>query len=206
MSDLSSQLRQVADDAASQARPMAVSDVIKRGDRRRQRTMATRSLSGLSAVALGAAVIFTGAAGHAPSPASAAASHANTTSEQTTTTAGKISIVLAYKKEQGRNLSVSSLTYSIHVKDAVKHPSLILLLSVNGPKGQMAASAAIIHLAPAGQRNYSGAVPKKLLAVIHVRKGRTLETQIVVFFVNQPNKHGITIPGHSILQEGVVVS
>ena len=39
MSDLKDELRQLADDAASQARPLAVADVIRRADRRHRRTI-----------------------------------------------------------------------------------------------------------------------------------------------------------------------
>jgi hypothetical protein len=56
MSDLTSELQQMADDAARQARPLAAADVIRRGDRRHRRS--TRlSLGGLSVTGAIAAVI-----------------------------------------------------------------------------------------------------------------------------------------------------
>ena len=57
MSDLTSELQQMADDAARQARPMAA-DVIRRGDRRHRRSIARLSLGGLSATGAIAAVII----------------------------------------------------------------------------------------------------------------------------------------------------
>jgi hypothetical protein len=55
MIDLKSELQQMADDAARQGRPLAASDVIRRGERRRRRSLARRCLSVTGVVA--AAVI-----------------------------------------------------------------------------------------------------------------------------------------------------
>ena len=72
MVDLTSELQQVADDAARQARPLAVAEVIRRGDQRRRRSITRLSLGGLSATGVVAAAI-TGTiallpASHQPSP------------------------------------------------------------------------------------------------------------------------------------------
>jgi hypothetical protein len=48
----------VADDAARQARPLGVAEVIRRGDRRRRRSITRLSLGGLSAIGVVAAVII----------------------------------------------------------------------------------------------------------------------------------------------------
>jgi hypothetical protein len=61
VSELTNELRQLCDDASRHARPAAIAEVIKRGDRRRYRTIAGRSIGGLSVAGLGAAVVFTGA-------------------------------------------------------------------------------------------------------------------------------------------------
>jgi hypothetical protein len=58
MVDVTSELRQMADDAARQARPLAAADVIRRDDRRRRRSITRLSLGGLSATAVAAAVII----------------------------------------------------------------------------------------------------------------------------------------------------
>jgi hypothetical protein len=57
MSDLTSELQQMAADAARQARPLAAADVIRRGDRRHRRSITRLSLGGLSATGAIAAVI-----------------------------------------------------------------------------------------------------------------------------------------------------
>ena len=58
MVDLTSELQQMADDAASQARPLAAAEVIRRGDRRHRRSITRLSLGGLSATGVVAAVII----------------------------------------------------------------------------------------------------------------------------------------------------
>ena len=72
MVDVTSELQQMADDAARQARPLAAADVIRRGDRRHRRSITRWSLGGLSATGVVAAVII-GAI--ALPPASRQASH-----------------------------------------------------------------------------------------------------------------------------------
>src|SRR5580700_1427651 len=57
MSDLTSELQQMADDAARVARPLAAADVIRRGDRRHRRSITRLSLGGLSVTGAIAAVI-----------------------------------------------------------------------------------------------------------------------------------------------------
>jgi hypothetical protein len=54
--DLTSELQQIADDAARQARPVAAAEVIRRGDRRHRRSITRLSLGSLSATAVIAAV------------------------------------------------------------------------------------------------------------------------------------------------------
>jgi hypothetical protein len=57
MSDLTSELQQMAADAARQARPLAAADVIRRGDRWHRRSITRLSLGGLSVTGAIAAVI-----------------------------------------------------------------------------------------------------------------------------------------------------
>jgi hypothetical protein len=72
MVDLTSELQQVADDAARQARPLAVAEVIRQGDRRHRRSITRLSLGGLSATGVVAAVVIGVIAllpaSHKPSP------------------------------------------------------------------------------------------------------------------------------------------
>ena len=72
MVDLTSELQQMADDAARQARPLAAAEVIRQGDRRRRRSITRLSLGGLSATGVVAAVII---GVIALAPASRQASH-----------------------------------------------------------------------------------------------------------------------------------
>jgi hypothetical protein len=72
MVDVTSELRQMADDAARQARPLAAADVIRRGDRRHRRSITRLSVGGLSATGVVAAVII---GVIALAPASRPASH-----------------------------------------------------------------------------------------------------------------------------------
>jgi hypothetical protein len=72
MVDVTSELQQMADDAARQARPLAAADVIRRGDRRHRRSIMRLSVGGLSATGVVAAVII---GVIALSPASRHASH-----------------------------------------------------------------------------------------------------------------------------------
>jgi hypothetical protein len=58
MVDVTSELQQMADDAARQARPLAAAEVIRRGDRRHRRSITRLSLGGLSATGVIAAVII----------------------------------------------------------------------------------------------------------------------------------------------------
>jgi hypothetical protein len=72
MVDVTSELQQMADDAARQARPLAAADVIRRGDRRHRRSITRLSVGGLSATGVVAAVII---GVIALAPASRPASH-----------------------------------------------------------------------------------------------------------------------------------
>lgn len=130
MSDLSDELRQVAADGASQAIPLAVADVIRRGNRRRRRTIAQRSIGGLSAAGLSAVAIFTGATGHPQAPASSTAGGGLTTfTETASSSAGKITVNVKFQGPGAKRVRIISLTYSgsSHVK--IRHPVLIFSLS-----------------------------------------------------------------------------
>jgi hypothetical protein len=70
MSELTSELERMADDAARQARPPAAAEIIRQGDRRRRRSRARQALGGVSAAGVvGAGVALgVGAAGSASAP------------------------------------------------------------------------------------------------------------------------------------------
>jgi hypothetical protein len=60
VSDLSSELRRMADDAARQARPPAAAEIIRQGDRLRRRSLTRRSLGALSATGVAGAGVALG--------------------------------------------------------------------------------------------------------------------------------------------------
>jgi hypothetical protein len=68
VSELTSELRRMADETARQARPPAAADIIRQGDRRRRRSRTRRSLGGLSVAAVVGASVTLGLAltGSAP--------------------------------------------------------------------------------------------------------------------------------------------
>jgi len=68
VSELTSELQRMADDAARQARPPAVAEIIRQGDRRRRRSLTRQSLGGLSAAGVAGAgvALGLGLAGSAP--------------------------------------------------------------------------------------------------------------------------------------------
>jgi hypothetical protein len=129
VSDLTDEMRQLAADGATYARPLAVADVIRRGNRRRTRTIAQRSIGGLSAVGLGAAVLFTGAAHHlSGNPAAAGtAVSANTITETSSTTAGDLTMRVKYKYLPHGNIRVESVTYAADTKKAVKKAAALFV-------------------------------------------------------------------------------
>ena len=68
MSELTSELQRMADDAARQARPPDAAEIIRHGDRRRRRSLSRQSLGGLSAAGVVGAGVALGLAltGSAP--------------------------------------------------------------------------------------------------------------------------------------------
>ena len=60
MSNLTSELQRMADDASRQARPLAAAEIIRQGDRRRRRSLARQSLGGLSVAGVAGAGVALG--------------------------------------------------------------------------------------------------------------------------------------------------
>ena len=96
------------------ARPIAVTEVIRRGNHRRTRAIAQRSIGGLSAVGLGAAVLFTGVSHHpASNPAAAGAARQQRDRERDPSSAGgQISLQVKYRILPTRKIKLLSVTYS----------------------------------------------------------------------------------------------
>jgi hypothetical protein len=140
MSDLTSELRRMAEDAARQARPAAVADIIRRGERRRKRTIAQKSLGGLSAAGVAAAVIFIGSAGGAPPAPAASAARGGTTLMQTTSSpAGHMKIQVKYRAQAHGRIELLSLTFSGDARKAARTPVFIVKFTPGA--GALAGSA-----------------------------------------------------------------
>jgi hypothetical protein len=69
VSELTSELQRMADDAARQARPPAAAEIIRQGDRRRRRSFTRQSLGGLSAAGVVGAGVALGLGLTAAAPA-----------------------------------------------------------------------------------------------------------------------------------------
>ena len=135
MPDLTDELRRVAADAASRANPAAITDVIRRGNRWRRRTIAQRSVGGLTVLGLGAAVFVTGVAHGPAAPASSSGTDGVTTlTETTSSSAGTMTIQVKYRPA-ARNLTgvrLLSITYSGSAHARPQHPVLVFTLAESG--------------------------------------------------------------------------
>ncbi|HXS64006.1 MAG TPA: hypothetical protein VN767_14225 [Streptosporangiaceae bacterium] len=171
MFDLNDEMRQLAAEASHNARPMAVTEVIRRGNRRRTRTIAQRSIGGLSAVGLGAAVLFTGGAHHlgGANPAAAGAtSGGNTLSVSSTSALGNISMRVKYVDLPTGKVHVVSVTYSGDLKKAPKRGSVEIEFGPGLATGKPAKPTEVFFgidapLRP-GQHHFSGSLSGKRLA------------------------------------------
>jgi hypothetical protein len=127
--------------------------------RGRRRTITQRSVSGLSALGLGAAVLITGAAHHAAAPASpiAAARGVTTLTETTSSAAGTMTVHVRYRPTRA-GAELVAITYSGSSHASVRHPSLTFTLSKPVAGGTAAVSIAI-KLSPSELGHFTGSVP-----------------------------------------------
>ncbi|HET7015417.1 MAG TPA: hypothetical protein VFI65_15980 [Streptosporangiaceae bacterium] len=178
MFDLNDEMRHMAADAAHNARPMAVTEVIRLGNRRRTRTIAQRSIGGLSAVGLGAAVLFTGGTHHLGSnpAASSAIKGGNTLSVSSTSALGDISMRVKYSDLPTGKVKIVSVTYSGDIKKPSKHGFVELEFGPGLATGKPANPIGIIFIGTPlrpGQHHFSGSLSGKSLG-----------------------KHGLIVPGN----------
>jgi hypothetical protein len=211
--DLSDQLRAVADEGARQARPQAVADVIRRGNRYRQRTIAQRSLGGLSVLGLGAAMIMTGAAGHHPAPAAASGKSSSlaTVTSQATTSAAKISIDLKYRHLAKSKDEFVSLSFSAHSDLAIKNPAFVVQI-INPVKphqkpGGTGGINLIIKVPEGNQHDFSGTAAH-FTVLVQQDKRLAAGGTIAVYLINLKANNSITVemPPTGDLVDGVVLS
>lgn len=173
MPDLSDEMRELAADAAYHAQPMAVADVIRWGNHRRIRAIAQRSIGGLSAVGLGAAVLFTGTTHHLggnPAAASGAVS-GNTLTATTVTAAGDLTTQVKYQYEPAGKIKILSVSYSGDLKVVSKKHGFVLFEFgpglVGGKPPKHSVLTAFLEQLPKGQHHFSGSLKGKSIG----RKG-----------------------------------
>lgn len=166
MPDLTDEMRQLAADGAAYAHPLAITDVMKRGNRRRARTITQRSIGGLSAVGLGAAVLFTGATHHLggnPAAASSAVT-GNTITTTSTTSAGDITMRVKYKYLPKRKIRIESVVVTADTRKLVKNPSAVFIF---GPGLSPSAKATYTFIGVGTQPNsghhFTGSLPISIL-------------------------------------------
>jgi hypothetical protein len=166
VSDLTDEMRQVAADAAAHARPMAVAEVIRRGNHRRTRSIAQRSIGGLSAVGLGAAVLFTGVTHHPTSnPAAAGAAAGIQTVAVTQSSAGsRLSLQVKYRILAARKFKVVSVAYSGDFKKALMKRSVLFVFFGPGLNSEPRISIGYSVLLPANSHHhFSGSRSAKIV-------------------------------------------
>ena len=135
MSNLNEELQRMATDGANRATPLAITEVMRRGSRRRARTIGQRSIGGLSVLSISAAVIV-GGAFHplhgVPSHPASGTARVTTLTETSKTSDGTLTVQVKYRKEPQDNVKVLGVTYtgtttaisrSVHVVVAFAPPS-----------------------------------------------------------------------------------
>jgi|HubBroStandDraft_1064217.scaffolds.fasta_scaffold07267_6 hypothetical protein len=206
MPDLSDELRQAADDAARQARPAAVADVIRRGNRRRHSAIAQRSIGGLSLAGIAVAAILTGTARStpaAPAAGAATASSTQTLTETTSSTAGNLTVVVRYRDKPRGKLDILSVNFSGH--SHVKVKNAVLAITFRPPPGAypQVAISWLSLLRPGQLAGFSGSVPVKLLSsgkgLNNPLSGTTIRTAL------QATNPKATRPGQTIMQEAMTL-
>ena len=167
MSDLTDELRHLAADAAAHARPIAVTEVIRRGNHRRTRAIAQRSIGGLSAVGLGAAVLFTGVTHHpASNPAAAgAAANSETVAVTQSSAGGQISLRVKYRILPTKKIKILSVTYSGDSKAVLKKNSNIAVFFGPGlhPGKPGRSVGYVLGLHPNSPHHFSGSLAAKII-------------------------------------------
>ncbi len=220
MPDITDELRQMTDDAAHQARPLAVTEVIRRGNRRRKRSIAQRSLAGLSVAGLGAALILTGNVGgqNAPAAASGTAQAGGTTLTQTTTTpAGSLTVDVKYRAVSKTKIKLQSLTFTGSTKAAVKKARLIIEIGassgvVRPPTSRVPGAVSqpvsylIIAIHPNKAHGFSGSLTKKVLAAVDRKAGIEGNAQLTMTLHASSVGPGPVFPPGPVLALGTILS
>ena len=172
MSDLTDELRQLAAEATAHARPMAIADVIRRGNRRRTRTIAQRSIGGLSAVGLGAAVLFTGATHHlgsnpAASPGASSAGAAAVSVTQLSAP-GRVTLKVTYRVLPTEKFKLVSVAWSGDFKKMPKNPHIRFVFGPGlDPARPSVSTGFTAPLHPSSPHNFGGSLGARLISSIN---------------------------------------
>jgi hypothetical protein len=212
MPDLTDELRRLAADAASRATPAAITDVIRRGNRRRRRTMAQRSAGGLSVLGLSAAVLITGAAHQPAAPASPTAAAGVTTLTETTSSAtGTMTIRVRYRSVPSGWARLLSITYSGSARASAPRPALVLTLRPlsSAPARRLYGVSVAIRLSQSELGHFTGSVPLRLLRQLD--KGKPVSGTLIAVLggpfspANHVKKHVSPPPFRELATEGLIV-
>ncbi len=200
MADLTNELRQLADSAAHQARPLPATEILRRADRRRRSAIAQRAAGGLSVLGLIAALIVTtgttsslaGSGGRAAPAASGSAKNAISMTETVTAAAGTMTTQTRYALGTRGQVKLISVTFSGHSKHAVKNAFVVFYfgpsLSKPASKRSTFFFAIPVKLSPA--HDFSGSLPGKDLTKIRQRGPLPGEEPISVVLESTINLKG----------------
>jgi hypothetical protein len=213
MSDLTDDLRHLAEAAAHQARPLPAGEVIRRGDLRRRRTIAQRTAGGLSAIGVvgvaGSMLLSSTPAGPGSPAAAGAVKDGITLTETTTSAAGIMTVTVRYRLEPHRKLQLLAVRFSGASKKLVSDPALNFALTTPTRHGVSSGQVIIVPLAHAHSKKFSGAIPRA--DIVATRKGGGLvdgETLTISLTSTGRAKGGkpAAIPGSQRLQLGMILT
>jgi hypothetical protein len=215
MPDITEELRRMTEDSAYRARPVAVAEVIRRGNRRRSRSIVQRSIGGLSVAGVSAALIFTGtASGQGGTAAASGAAPTGTTLTQTVTSpAGSMTIDVKYQAAGKGKLKLDSLAFSGNAKTRARHAVVILRVGPSlppavGPR-KIRGNVVIFSINLNKAHSFSGSTPRKLIAAInqHLTSNDPLTMTVVsTVLPKKPSLPKRTVRLHQLLTLGTILS
>lgn len=153
MPDLFDELRRLADEAAQKARPLPAPDLLRRGDRRRRRTLVQRSAGGVvvaGLLATGVLAATTGSAGPASTVRSGSVAGK----------AGSLTITVRYQQRPHERLAIRSVTVSGNCPHAVSDPLVTVVFGPNtAARATLARASFGIRVHPNRAGDFTGSLP-----------------------------------------------
>jgi hypothetical protein len=180
-SRLAGELRRLADDARGNTVQLPVSDVTRRGDRLRRRTVAQWSVGGLSAAGITVAVLLaSGGAGVHGVAADGGATASNALTQTTSSAAGRMTVNVTYRNAGHGKITLVSVTCAGDATATVTKPVLIFSLTssatlVSQPGSKpghqglprvTADSTFVVRLRPSGLSDFTASLPASFLASV----------------------------------------